>query len=528
MDLAESLLQQNPDSALTVLKSINPQTLSSKKESARYALLMSAALDKNRIDIASDSLIIKAEDYYSQHNNRRYRMLATYYHGIVLTNGGLYPAAIVSLEKAEALASSLNDNYHLGLINRKKANVFNATNNAQEAISSLKKAISFFSDANATSYKVYAELSLAIDYLNNLEYEKSDSLLNCIIKESDDPNLMHNCNLLRGKILTETDANPKEAVLFFQKVPHRYFRMLDCADYALAHEKAGNRDSADFWLKKGYSLCRSQADSAALNYFQSKICIKRGQVERAYFLIDHATSVQDSLTRVLLQQSISGFQRDYYKNENSLQKERMKNMRQRGFIIGFLGLMVLLLILVYFVETTQKKEQQLKEQMAQLLLNKKENKVIKQEKAHLLGSLFSSRIDNLDALVNHYFQCEKENEKNAIFKVIKQRIEALRNDQEAFSALENDLNRYCNDIMSKFREQIPMIDDENLKLISLSFAGIPDSVILLLLNKVSSESIRMARYRLRKVIIASGAPDSDEFLYMLNKKKRSHGEKDES
>ena len=105
--------------------------------------------------------------------------------------------------------------------------------------------------------------------------------------------------------------------------------------------------------------------------------------------------------------------------------------------------------------------------MAQLLLNKKENKVIKQEKAHLLGSLFSSRIDNLDALVNHYFQCEKENEKNAIFKVIKQRIEALRNDQEAFSALENDLNRYCNDIMSKFREQIPMIDDENSSLYHL-------------------------------------------------------------
>lgn len=525
MDVAESLLQQNPDSALTLLKNINPQTLSSKKASARYALLMSAALDKNRIDIASDTLIKKAEDYYSRHSNLRYRMLATYYHGIVLKNGGLYPAAIVSFEKAEALASSLNDNYHLGLINRNKANVFNATNNTQEAITSLKKAIYFFSDANAASYKAYAELSLAIDYLNNLDYEKSESLISSILRESDEPNLILNCYLLHGKILAETDSDPKEAVLYFQKVPHRYFRVLDYADYALAHEKAGNRDSADFWLTRGYSFCRSQSDSAALQYFQSKICIKRGQVERAYCLIDHATSIQDSLTRVLLQQSISGFQRDYYKNETSLQKERMKNMQQRGIIIGFLGLMVFLMILVLFVEAARKQEQQLKEQMAQLHLNNKENEKMKKENAHLLGSLFSSRIDNLDALVNHYYQCGNEKEKNAIFKDIKLRIESLRNDPEAFSALENDLDLYCNDIMSKFRKQVPEINGENLKLVSLLFAGIPDSVVMLLLNKVSSESLRMARSRIRKAIIVSRAPDSDEFLNMLNKKSGRKGRK---
>lgn len=107
-------------------------------------------------------------------------------------------------------------------------------------------------------------------------------------------------------------------------------------------------------------------------------------------------------------------------------------------------------------------------------------------------------------------------------------VEFSRNDPEVFSSLENDLNRYCNGIMAKLRKQVPRIKNENLKLISLFFAGIPDNTIQILLNKVSVDSLRMARSRLRKVIIASGAPDTNFFLEMLNKKKRPQEESTES
>lgn len=54
MDSAESLLQPQPDSCLTIMESIVPSGLKTKGEKARYALLMSAAKDKNYIDVASD------------------------------------------------------------------------------------------------------------------------------------------------------------------------------------------------------------------------------------------------------------------------------------------------------------------------------------------------------------------------------------------------------------------------------------------------------------------------------------------
>ena len=51
---------------------------------------LSEALDKNYIDIESDSLIRGAVDYYDTHNDRHSAMLAWYYEGLVLKNGQHY------------------------------------------------------------------------------------------------------------------------------------------------------------------------------------------------------------------------------------------------------------------------------------------------------------------------------------------------------------------------------------------------------------------------------------------------------
>ena len=514
MDISESFLRQRPDSALFILKSINPLSLHSRKDLARYSLLMSAALDKNYIDVTSDTLISSAVEYYSRHNYPRYRMLAYYYQGIIQKNSHSFSDAIVSLEKAETIASALDDDLYIGLINRNKANVFTATNNTQEALNSMQRAVSFFTKAKAINYKAYAELSLAIDYLNSQHYEKSDSLLAYIKTEYTDSNLIQYCNLYHADILAITESDPVEAVSLFQNVPKTYFSILNYADYALAHEKIGNRDSADYWFAKGYSACLNGADSAALDYSKSKLSFLRGDSDLAFHLVTRAVSVQDSLTRTLLQQSISCSQRDYYKNEAALQKERVKNTRQTVSLVGVICLLLALFTLASFIVASRKKDQLLKEQMTQLFFSKKEIDRLSKEKAH--------------SLTEKYFQMDNLKEKGVVFNEIKETVQSLRNNPEAFSSLEKDLDRYCNSIMAKLRSQVPRIKNENLKLISLFFAGIPDSTIQILLNKVSVDSLRMARSRFRKVIIASGAPDTDFFLEMLNKKKRLQEESTES
>lgn len=101
LDLAESLLDQRPDSSLVILQSIRRDELYTEKQQALYALLKSAAYDKNYIDVTSDSLTHKAVDYYSGRRNKKKEMLAWYYHALVLMNAQSYTSSIIAFEEAE-------------------------------------------------------------------------------------------------------------------------------------------------------------------------------------------------------------------------------------------------------------------------------------------------------------------------------------------------------------------------------------------------------------------------------------------
>lgn len=57
LDVAESLMNARPDSALAVLQGIPASAVKGKKASARYALLSSMALDKNYIDTTTFDIL---------------------------------------------------------------------------------------------------------------------------------------------------------------------------------------------------------------------------------------------------------------------------------------------------------------------------------------------------------------------------------------------------------------------------------------------------------------------------------------
>ena len=129
LDVIERQMAHSPDSALVQLEKISLGQLHSQGGKARYALLKSMALDKNYIDVTDDSLINVAVNYYSGSRRQpKYKMLAYYYKGIIQKNSGDYPAAIISFEKAGALALEQKNWRYLGLIYRNTGGIFNMTN----------------------------------------------------------------------------------------------------------------------------------------------------------------------------------------------------------------------------------------------------------------------------------------------------------------------------------------------------------------------------------------------------------------
>lgn len=88
LDRAEAVIESAPDSALTILTTIDPDLLKSNRLKARFALLMSMALDKNYIDTTSFEVLQPAIDYYTDHGSPDQKLKTYYYQGRIYQNRG--------------------------------------------------------------------------------------------------------------------------------------------------------------------------------------------------------------------------------------------------------------------------------------------------------------------------------------------------------------------------------------------------------------------------------------------------------
>lgn len=519
----DSMLNQQPDSALSALRQIDTSHLIKNKDKAYYALLVSAAYDKNYIDVIDNTLIVKAVDYYSMHRNRYNRMRSYYYQGLVSKNAGNYPSAIVSFEQAEQDASTLQDLRFMGLIHRNIGSVFNITNNFSEAIKHNKKAITYFADNKDSLYALYTTYSLAVNYMNNASgYLKNNDLDSCLyylshVMASNNESLHKYSKLYYARALILKRDSLQKAIDYYRTVPKNYFSIHDYGYYALAHAFLGQIDSAQKWITIGERTAQSQAQLATLNSLSFRIDSLKGNYKGALHKVRGVMATQDSVTRILLQQSLSVAQKDYFQHEATIQKGNLQKQRM-VFTFSCIILILLFIGLSLFIQIRRReKENVLKEQMAHLALEQVE---MRKENGSLVGALFMERIARLCGLSNQYYLTGDDKEKKEYLSQFKMGARELNNTHSLFNEIEKNLDQYCSGIMSKLLDQVPEIKGTNRKIIALFFAGIPDSVIQIIMNRVSTGSLRTLRSRLRQTIIDANASDEELFLNMLAIKKQ--------
>ena len=110
----ESIINDFPDSALVLLNSIERSSLKSKEAEARYSLLYAMALDKNYIDICSDSIIAPALEYYTRKGSNDDKLKVNYYRGIIGRNKGDHEEAMKFYVVAERYASKSTEYQAVG------------------------------------------------------------------------------------------------------------------------------------------------------------------------------------------------------------------------------------------------------------------------------------------------------------------------------------------------------------------------------------------------------------------------------
>ena len=517
---AEQLLDKKPQEALEFLSHYSLKDFSQKKSRAHYALLKTIALHKNYIDVQSDSLSGLALDYYRNSHDQERRMKAWFYHGIVQKNAHDYMQSIISLERALREAYSMNDQFHIGLINQQKSALFCALSNNPASIECQEKAIEAFEKAAKSEYATYSLYSLGIDYFNNKDFEKAQHVLLQMKNRTNNTLLRSQCDIRLAAISVEKNEPSEPLLDVFRSAPHFVFDLCDYGYYAICLERTGLRDSSDYWISYAYQMASSKSDSASIDYMRSRIEAERGNYKQAFSLVDRAAYEQELHTRSVLQESLNTSLKNYYQDELSIEETRLALLHERNIWVGITGGLFFLVSLVYVLHRLRAKDRHLKELMAQSMAIKKQYLFLHSENASLIGSLFSERIHHLDLLSEEYFHTDEKGKKDIVFNAYKKYLEEFRKDTSKYSVLENDLNKYCNEVMIKFDKQVPDIKGENRSIVMLFFAGLPYYTILLLTKRNSIASLKMLRSRIRNEIKKANAPDAQLFLEMLEMKRQ--------
>ena len=386
---AEAVMNEYPDSALNLLKDIAQPELKTQAHHARYALLYSQALDKNYIDLTSDSLINIAVDYYKDRDDVKAKFLSYYYLGRIYTNANNLTQATLAYMEAEQLVDEFGDDYAAGLLYTQMGNIYRNYYDYPKALQSYRLSTEYFHKADKPLHKLYGMLRQSSIYKSmNKETDSFHILYNTLIeaKETNQTSIIHSC--LGDLIMLCLNMNKQEeAVSFYNELINHYSieRMTSSfyASLGLLMAKEKNVEKSQLYINKAWERARTQSDSVHLYYISSQVEQLSSSYQKAFSDLEQSITLQNRSVREALQQPILTTQMDFLRQKMELQKYKVQSERQMR-IIGVVLTILLVVAAVYGVSVYIKRQRekylkQIRKQVARIELLKDEKNSMEEE-----------------------------------------------------------------------------------------------------------------------------------------------------
>ena len=397
---AEALMNEHPDSALTLLQSVSPDEMGQNRTRALYALLYTQAQDKNYIDESNDSLISVAVDYYRNTDDVRHQFLSYYYKGRVHFNTKDYLNATSCYMEAEQLADAVGDDYLTGLLYAELGRIYRLYYDYPKSLEAYQKAAECYERAGKIRHRNYMWLNQS-DVCRNMEqYEDSERFLRLALeaaKKEDDMFLVESClgslviqSVEQGQMATAKKFYSELMVLAGENGGTAYFMGQLSKMYLSEKDYLRARQS----IEKGWKRAESRIDSVGLYFSSAELLKSLGEEKAAYDELIKGVSLQNDEAHQALQQPVLTAQRDYLSEK--LEFEAYK-LRIRKFI-NLLSILFLLLLLgasVYvFVRLFKKHKKESQKAISDL---KNEKKKVEDEKGRIVSLLQQLDVDKKKA-----------------------------------------------------------------------------------------------------------------------------------
>ena len=408
LNRTEAVMDDSCEVALSILRdSIDSSTLTTERGRAIYAVLLSQALDKNYIDIASDSIIAPAVAYFADGNDPHYAMLTHYYYGKTLLNQNKLSDAIVSCTKAADFANEQNNDFYLGLIYGTIAKAYSLTHNHNESIKFSKSSYLHFSKINKQPHKKYAYFSLAIAHNNNKDFYQSKSIhkelidsatLNCDtaflveVLDSYSHLLWNNQKIIESKQILKKLQNNYKYRLSATSLAH----------LADIYTKENNQDSASYYLFLAKTNASCLKDSIAIMLADYNYTLANEDYIEAIKLQEEHIDALNTSTEDIWKQSVMTLQRDYFESQAKNANLEVESKKNQIILIVIISVAILF-IAIFIIYALRMKNKAQKEKINRILnehyqsknlISNAENRIIE------LEDLLANETDKSQNLIN--------------------------------------------------------------------------------------------------------------------------------
>lgn len=440
LNRAEMLMESHPDSALTILSTIDKEQLSDNRQKAKYALLMSMALDKNYIDTTSFDVLQPAIDYYLEKGTPDEKLRTYYYQGVIFHNQGDRDNALDSYVKGLDISHDCKDSLTVARTLVAQGDLYNGFFDFDSYINCNLNAAIIFRNLGKKNH----ELGCLLNALNGaIIAEKEtigDSILNCIKKI---PSLTEQQQriLTRHKLsfaLKFGTENEVKELIHIQESNSR--SQNDELNLALAYNKIGNYIKTKQLLDR---IKNSNQDYDTIRFLAISVPTFEGlgNYKEALSLYKTFSQKQDSINLLKFEQKAQAVE-DKHRIELKAQDDARDKSRIIWGCFGGIAVLSLGIVTLFLLVRSNKTKKELA--LEKVRTKDAENAILKTEKENLV-------------LENINLQLERDN-KALEAENLAHRVETLENESDSLKALISDREELPVEVQREIKVRIEMLN----------------------------------------------------------------------
>lgn len=520
LEAAEAVMEQHPDSALTILKAINGSRLRGEQR-ALHALLLSQAYDKNYIDVTSDTLISIATHYYESGNDKKHQMLAEYYRVVVYMNRHDYDKAISRAFDVIKLAEDVGDLSCLAQINHLIGRAYLFSYNEEGATEYFQRALQLSKKLHKDNWigAVYINLTnlslLKKDFLQAIEY--ADSAKKYLPGDSD---------------ITEYEMLIQIGLEKYSKADSIYNTII--VNTAPSLQVRAYKLLADF--HRGYEYNIEDSLSALLSFASHNDSIEiagvgtyinqlEGNYNRALFYNNILLAESNKVITDLASHSLYRVQLEHEKREYAEQENALRNRTYQIIFLIIIALLILSLCCTYlyflrkrhkehiasiqneFILITAEYAEIQKNLNAEIRHYKKQQELLNEQvyNSQLAAQeLFTAKYAWIEELGNILLDTEaSKSTANRALRDLKNRLETVRSKQFISETIDV-INKYRSNLIERVTKACPEISDAELSILVLLCTGLPARIISFILD-IKPQSIYNAKYSIKRKLLSKNS-----------------------